>query len=367
MQPLSDVSFLRMSRLIGPNSNRFSDSRIDPPGTPVGRNTGASSETLGVGRFAPSTTGPAHPGTLLAGLLCWLDARAGGARVVLRLEDLDPERCRPELALAMQEALGWLGLEWDAVHRQSELAAAHEAALDRLADAGLLYPCRCSRREIRGHARRAPDGSWRYPGTCRPRPLPGVGEGGWRAATDALRVRLPEGGSGHVELMDESGQDLSGHPAVDYGDPVVRRRDAAIAYHLASVVDDHESGVTRVVRGRDLAPSTAVQVVLQRLLGLPTPAYRHHLLLLEHHGGKLAKLHGAVGWDLLRAHYEPAALCGVLARAAGLRDSQAPVTPGELLADFGWEGVATTDRLLEWDGERLEVGDSATLEVTAGA
>src|SRR5574342_516960 len=105
-----------------------------------------------VGRFAPSTTGPAHPGTLLAALLCWLDARSRGGRVVLRLEDLDPERSRPAFAQAMREDLAWLGLDWDAVCEQHAARAHHEAALDRLAEQGRLYPCGCSRKTLREHA-----------------------------------------------------------------------------------------------------------------------------------------------------------------------------------------------------------------------
>ena len=118
-----------------------------------------SRSLAGVGRFAPSTTGPAHPGTLLAALLCWLDARSSGARVLLRLEDLDPDRCRSAYADAMLAALDWIGLAFDGLALQSELSAAHEAALDRLADADLLYPCSCSRREIRDGGERALDGS----------------------------------------------------------------------------------------------------------------------------------------------------------------------------------------------------------------
>jgi glutamyl-tRNA synthetase/glutamyl-Q tRNA(Asp) synthetase len=306
-----------------------------------------------VGRFAPTTSGPAHPGTLLAGLLCWLDARSRGGRVLLRLEDLDPERCRPEHREAMTGALLWLGLEFDAVVRQSDLAAAHAAALDRLAAGGRLYPCRCSRSDLRAHGQRARDGSFRYPGTCRGRALPGAHEGGWRAVDEPLRVRLP---SGPVALRDESGLDLGADPAEDTGDPVVRRRDGAVAYHLASVVDDAEAGVTRVVRGRDLAASTAVQVVLQRLLGLPTPRYRHHLLLLEERGGKLAKLHGAVGVDALRRVYDGPALCGLLAAAVGLLDRPDPVRPDELVATFDWSRVRERDRVMRWDGRCLVAG-----------
>jgi len=296
-------------------------------------------------RFAPSTTGPAHPGTLLAALLCWLDARSRGARLLLRLEDLDPERCRPEWGSAMQRDLAWLGLDWDEVTEQHAFGARHDAALDRLAEAGRLYPCSCSRARIREAGERARDGGWRYPGWCRERGLP---PGGWRACREPLRVRLPED---RVELRDESGRDLSQHPAAELGDPVVRRRDGAMAYLLATVVDDGASGVTRVVRGHDLAASSATQVLLQRLLGLPQPVYRHHLLLLEERPGdgpnpKLAKFHGAIGIDELRCDYAAEALCGVLAQAAGLWSGSAPTIPGALLADFSWDRVTAEDRPL---------------------
>ena len=304
-----------------------------------------------VSRFAPSTTGPAHPGTLLAALLCWLDARSRGARLVLRLEDLDPQRCRPAWSEAMCEALAWLGLDWDRVVAQSTRAADHAAALDLLADRGLLYPCRCTRRDLRlgpEHARAKTIG-FAYPGTCRARPLP---RAGWRSSREPLRVRLPEHA---IEIADESGADLSGDPGRESGDPIVRRRDGAVAYHLAGVVDDAAESVTRVVRGRDLAATTATQVALQQLLGIATPRYRHHLLLLERRGEKLAKLHGAVGFAELRAAYGAPALCGVLAHAAGLRPSADPVTPRELLGEFAWSRVRAEDRVLHWTGSELVV------------
>ena len=307
-----------------------------------------TSRQEGSSRFAPSTTGPAHPGTLLAALLCWLDARSRGARVVLRLEDLDPERCRPELATGMQGDLAWLGLDWDAVHLQSQARASHEEALDLLAERGVLYPCGCSRKQIRARGLPSLDGGTRYPGTCRGRPLPA---GGWRASELPLRVALPEG---RIELRDESGLDLSQDPSLEMGDPVVRRRDGAVAYHLAGVVDDARAGVDRVVRGRDLAVTSATQVALQRLLGLATPTYRHHFLLLEERGDKLAKLHGAVGAPELRRHYEAASLCGLLARLAGLRESTGRTTPAELVANFSWDRVREDDVTLRWTGCALE-------------
>jgi glutamyl/glutaminyl-tRNA synthetase len=303
-----------------------------------------------VSRFAPSTTGRAHPGTLLAALLAWLDARSRGAHLLLRLEDLDPERSRPEWSVLLREDLAWLGLDFDAVEEQHGAAPRHEAALDRLAALGVLYPCACTRSRIRAESDAALGRGGCYPNLCRGRPLPA---GGWRASDEPLRVALP---AGRIEPRDEGGLDLAQDPAEEVGDPIVRRRDGALAYQLAVVVDDAASGVTRVVRGRDLAASTATQVALQRLLGLPEPVYRHHLLLLEERGGKLAKLHGAVGADALRAVYDAPALAGFLAYAAGLRRDAAPATPAELLRDFDWARVAREDRVVRWDGAALACG-----------
>ena len=290
------------------------------------------------GRFAPSTTGEAHPGTLLSALLVWLDARSRGAHVLLRLEDLDPARTKAVWADQMIAALAWLGLDWDGVTVQSGRGAAHEAALDRLAAAGRLYPCACSRA---ARTRPAPDGGFAYDNTCRGRPLPD-----WRASREPLRVQLPDD---RVELVDDNGVDLSQTPARDMGDPIVRRRDGAIAYQLAVVVDDTDAGVTDVVRGRDIAPSTATQVLLQQLLAMPTPRYRHHFLLLEPSRDKLAKLHGSIPFSAVSARYTGDALCGLLAHAANLGDG-APVTPREMLATFAWPRVRRDDVVARWDG-----------------
>lgn len=301
-----------------------------------------------ISRFAPSTTGEAHPGTLLSALLVWLDARSRGGRVLLRLEDLDHTRVKPAWADQLVDALAWLGLDWDDTNVQSGRTAAHEAALDHLAAAGRLYPCTCSRADRTG-GRRAPDGGWAYANTCRGKPLPAAG---WRAASGNVRVQLPDD---RIELVDEGGLDLSQTPAVEMGDPVVRRRDGVIAYQLAVVVDDADSGITDVVRGRDIAPSTATQIMLQRLLGLATPRYRHHFLLLEQSGDKLAKLHGSIPFSSVRARYSGPELCGVLACAAGLVDEPVPCTPGELVANFSWGRVPTMDRVARWD-DRLQIG-----------
>lgn len=247
----------------------------------------------------------------------------------------------------MRDDLAWIGLDFDAVEAQSGFAARHAAALDRLATAGALYPCACTRTILRAEALPAPDGGNRYANHCRGRALPA---GGWRASDEPLRAMLP---AGRVVPVDEGGLDLAQDPAAEMGDPIVRRRDGSIAYQLAVVVDDAASGVTRVVRGRDLAPSTATQVALQRLLGLPEPRYRHHLLLLDESGGKLGKRHRSVGSDALRAAYEAPALVGWLAHAAGLLERPAPATPRGLLDAFAWSRVATRDRIVRWTGAVL--------------
>jgi len=298
-------------------------------------------------RFAPSTTGPAHPGTLLSALLCWLDARSRGAAVHLRLEDLDPDRCRPEFIEAMRRDLEWLGLDWDGVVTQTDRRAAHEAALDRLAALGLLYPCDCSRARLKSIGRPAPDGGFAYDNHCRAHELP---SGGWRAVDQPLRLRLADE---RVSFVDELGLAIDQHPAIEMGDPVVRRRDGAIAYHLASVVDDAAGGFLRLIRGRDLAPSAPTQRLLYGLLGLPIPTYRHHFLLLEPRGDKLAKLHGSVGVDALRPTCSSPELVGMLAAWAGLNPAGGDCRPADLVAVFDWGKVRRNDLVIAWNGKRL--------------
>ena len=186
--------------------------------------------------------------------------------------------------------------------------------------------------------RRSPDGGFAYDNRARGRALPA---GGWRASKDPIRVNL---GDDALSLRDESGLDLSHSPGQACGDPIVLRRDGAVAYQLAVVVDDAASQVTRVVRGRDIAPSTATQVRLQQLLGLPQPSYRHHLLLLEEHGEKLSKSHGAAA--AFAGGAQPAILVGALAQMLGLREEAAPITSRALLDDFAWSRVRAEDWVL---------------------
>jgi glutamyl-Q tRNA(Asp) synthetase len=301
-----------------------------------------------ISRFAPSPTGEAHPGTLLSALLVWLDARSRNGQALLRLEDLDRTRVKSAWTDQIVEAVRWLGLDWDAIITQSGHTAAHERALDQLEAAGRLYPCTCSRADRAG-GRRAPDGGWAYENTCRGKPLPA---GGWRAALANVRVLLPDD---RVQLVDDGGLDLSQTPARDMGDPIVRRRDGVIAYQLAVVIDDADEAITDVVRGRDIAPSTATQVLLQQLLALPTPRYRHHFLLLEQSGDKLAKLHGSIPFSTVRSRYSGPELCGVLAHAANLVADARPCTPAELVGEFSWARIPTTDRVARWD-DCLRIG-----------
>ncbi|HEB88144.1 MAG TPA: hypothetical protein ENI85_01100 [Deltaproteobacteria bacterium] len=303
------------------------------------------------GRFAPSTTGRAHPGTLLAALLCWLDARSSGARVLLRLEDLDRERTKPGHVEAMERDLDWFGLDWDGRSRQSENRERHEEILERLVREGRVYACDCSRTRIRMAGRRAPDGGFAYPGTCRSQV---VSPDRWRGCERPLRLRIE---SREIEWSDENGSTLSGDPVRLFGDPILRRRDGAIAYHLATVLDDAAAGVDRVVRGRDLMPVTILQIALQQDLGLARPAYRHHCLFLEKAEAgsdadgqtKLSKLHGAVDVAALRERYEAEALCGALASFVGLVPAGTVCRPRDLIADFDWSRVSKEDVVLAWD------------------
>ncbi len=303
---------------------------------------------MDIGRFAPTTSGRAHPGTLLAGLLAWLDIRSRGGKFLVRMEDIDPGAQSSAHRQGLLADLEWFGLPWDELSWQSDRRPAHEAALDQLAATGLLYECDCSRSVIKAAGLPSVAGGWVYPGTCRPRRVRD-----WRSSRRALRVDLSDWS---VDVADESGDDLGQRVSQAMGDPLVRRADGGVTYQLAVVVDDASAGVTRVVRGRDLATSTATQVALHGLLGLRVPVYRHHLLLLEPQGEKLAKLHQSIGADVLRQHLSPDELRGFLAWVCGLRDTQAPVAAEALLADFSWQRVGRADRTVVWAGQKLDVG-----------
>ncbi|WP_212523207.1 tRNA glutamyl-Q(34) synthetase GluQRS [Actibacterium sp. MT2.3-13A] len=257
-------------------------------------------------RFAPSPTGPLHLGHAYAAILAHDMARAAGGEFLLRIEDIDRARARPEWEALIYEDLAWLGLSWEPpVMRQSARLPAYRAALDSLWARGLLYPCACRRRDIEEAARAPQEGAPQhgpdglvYPGTCRPAAAPS----GPLPADRALRLDMarawasigpapmhfietgagPAGETGQIAIRRE--QALSG-----IGDIVLARRDMGTSYHLSVVIDDAAQGITHVTRGADLFEATAIHVLLQRLLGLPTPLYHHHRLIRDEHGRRLAK------------------------------------------------------------------------------
>ena len=242
------------------------------------------------GRFAPSPTGSLHFGSLVAALGSFLEARHRGGRWLLRMDDVDRPRCSQAAADSILRALDAFELRWDGeVVWQGQRTAAYADAFERLKDAGLLYPCCCTRRELADSAIAA-DGSTRYPGTCRAGLPPGREARAWRLRVDAARIAFDDAIQGPVSsaLTDDS------------GDFILKRADGLFAYQLAVVVDDAAAGVTHVVRGADLLPSTPRQVYLQGCLGLPTPAYAHLPVAVNAAGEKLSKQTLALPVDAAR-------------------------------------------------------------------
>ncbi len=253
-----------------------------------------------VTRFAPSPTGPLHLGHAFSALTAFRRAQDKAGTFLLRIEDIDQSRARPEWEALIFEDLHWLGLDWpDPVMRQSDRLPAYRAALDRLAARGLLYPCACSRADIRaalaapqeGAALHGPDGLI-YPGTCRGRSMDEAGPG------DSLRLDMARAVAslGALPGFNETGPLHPGCLALDgselvagVGDVVLARRDMGTSYHLSVVVDDAEQKITEVVRGADIFDATRIHVLLQALLGLPHPAFHHHDLIRDETGKRLAK------------------------------------------------------------------------------
>ena len=289
------------------------------------------------GRFAPSPSGPMHLGNARTALLAWLDARARGGRMLLRVEDLDRDRCRPQWVDLMRRDLEWMGLDWDEeTPAQSLRDPAYEAALDQLREHGLVYPCFCSRRELAIAS--APHGpaDAPYPGTCRGLTDAERAERIAEGRRPALRVALPDR---TLAIADRLCGVVSQRLATDVGDIIVRRSDGLFAYQLAVVVDDAADGVSDVVRGDDLLGSTPRQVALQQMLGLPTPTYAHVPLVLGPDGERLAKRHGPVSLRELRARgVTPERLIGQLAALSGIGVGD-PARPADLVAGFRLEDV----------------------------
>ena len=262
-----------------------------------------------VTRFAPSPTGYLHLGHAYAAWTAWRRARDACGRFLLRLEDIDPERCRPDFAAAIEADLRWLGLDWDEpVLRQSERLETYAGALQELRARGLAYPCFCSRADIAREVARStsaphgPDHAPLYPGTC-------------RSLNSARRAVLLADGAPHVlrldmatalrdgralTFTDEAVGDVTAHPAM-FGDVVLARRDVAASYHFCATFDDAAQGVTLVTRAEDLREAAHLHRLLQHLMGWPIPRYAHHALLRDGEGQRLSKRDNAVSLRALRA------------------------------------------------------------------
>lgn len=290
-----------------------------------------------VGRFAPTPSARLHLGNLMCALLAWLSAKKQGGKILLRVEDLDAERCpfMGENTKYMLEDLAWLGLDFDGeVLYQSRRAEIYAAYAQKLEEKGLLYPCYCSRAEL--HAASAPhltDNTPVYNRKCLLRAergeLPPEGR------KPAFRVMVPDKRLGFSDGIKGAYEE---NLLTDCGDFVVRRSDGVFAYQLAVVVDDALSGVTEVVRGNDLLFSTPRQIYLQQTLGFATPNYYHIPLLTDAEGRRLSKRDGDGCMETVRAKYKSAApVLGALAAALGLLPSPESVTPRDLLPLFDWK------------------------------
>ena len=312
----------------------------------------APSTTRGAarGRLAPSPTGALHLGNARSFLLAWLSIRSQGGALVLRIEDLDHPKVKPWTADQAIEDLRWLGLDWDegpgsvtgaepdAPYRQTERRALYADALDRLLAQGLAYPCVCSRRDVEA-AQSAPqegEDAMFYPGTCHGRFAT------YEEAAAALpagrlpcwRFRAPDDETFFDDRMRGPQRE---HAARTVGDFPLARDARGAGYMLAVVVDDAAMGVTEVVRGDDLLGATHRQILLQRALGLPTPAYAHVPLVVAEDGRRLAKRHGDTRLSALRAlGRTPSEIVGLLAHWCGWADLGAHVHPAELLPKFSF-------------------------------
>jgi len=259
-------------------------------------------------RFAPSPTGYLHVGNALSALICQQWAKKHDAALLLRIEDIDYTRCRPHFAQAIIEDLRWLGIHWQGdVSYQSEHGSYFRTAIRKLYEQQLIYPCFCTRKEIRQEIARSasaphqhePTTLW-YPGICRQlsqheasrrmRKIPYA----WRLNIERVREQIPAS----LSWLDEHGHH---HAATLAHDLVIGRKDIGVSYHLAVVVDDGRQGITDIIRGKDLQIHTGIHRVLQHLLGLPAPRYHHHRLLHDAQGKRLAKRYQSTELRTLRA------------------------------------------------------------------
>lgn len=299
-------------------------------------------------RFAPAPTGFLHLGHVVNALYVWGLARAAGGRVLLRVEDHDRQRCRPEYEAALLDDLDWLGFAPDVFPtdalragacdgRQSDREAVYRAAFESLRAAGFAYGCACTRREIEAASGETPGDERRYPGTCRDRGLPLDDRHGWR-------VRLPDEA---VTFVDGRHGPATQRPAAQCGDLLVRDRLGNWTYQFAVTVDDTAQGVTLVVRGDDLFASTGRQILLARLLGrAEPPAFVHHPLVMKSPSQKLSKSDGDTGVaDLRRAGWSAARVRGEAAFRAGLVDASCDLAVDDVTAIVAGADAGATSPL----------------------
>ena len=287
-----------------------------------------------VGRLAPSPTGALHLGNVRTFMIAYLRARQLGGRLIFRMEDLDHPRDKPGAAAGVIEDLRWLGFEWDESYVQSERLEFYRAAIERLHDEGRVYPCICSRRDVES-AQSAPHAGEQlhYPGTCRGRFATWAEAFAAKGAAPCWRYRVEPGTL--VSFKDVFAGRYEQDVSSVLGDFPVARDEFGAGYTLAAVVDDAAMGVTEVIRGDDLKSATPAQILLQRALGLPTPAYCHVPLVVGADGRRLAKRHGDTRIAAYRAMgCSPRSVLGFLAASCGWAEKNEEVSLAELIERF---------------------------------
>ena len=288
-----------------------------------------------VGRFAPTPSGRMHLGNVFAALLSWLSPKSRGGDWILRMEDLDTLRTRTEYAELLRDDLRWLGLDWDEeTEAQSLRNAVYDRYFEELKEKNLLFPCYCTRSQLHNvNAPHLSDGTYVYAGTCRNLTEAQRAE---KKRLPSWRVMVPDR---EFALTDLVQGDYRENLLTDCGDFVVRRADGVYVYQLAVTVDDGESGVTEVVRGWDLLGSAPRQMYLQELFGFAHPEYAHIPMLMAPEGRRLSKRDQDLDMGALRNRLKPEQLIGVLAHAAGLTETAAPISAKELATVFDWSKI----------------------------
>ena len=288
-----------------------------------------------VGRFAPTPSGRMHLGNVFAALLSWLSPKSRGGDWILRMEDLDTLRTKAEYAELLRDDLRWLGLDWDLeTEAQSLRSAVYDRYFEELREKNLLFPCYCTRSQLHNvNAPHLSDGTYVYAGTCRNLT---EAERAEKKRLPSWRVMVPDR---EFALTDLVQGDYRENLLTDCGDFVVRRADGVYVYQLAVTVDDGEAGVTEVVRGWDLLGSAPRQMYLQELFGFSHPEYAHIPMLMAPEGRRLSKRDQDLDMGALRNRLKPEQLIGVLAHAAGLTETAAPISAKELATVFDWSKI----------------------------